>query len=171
MTVQTSPTDPITPCIWMDGTAQEAAEFYVSLFPDSRIDRISHYTADSPFPPHFKAGTAMLVAFTLAGRPFATLNGGPQFPQSEAVSFVVPVADQVDLDRVWDGLIANGGSQSMCGWCKDRYGVSWQVIPRSLLEMQTQGSPEAVARMTQALMTMHKLDLPTLEAAFAGEAP
>jgi len=163
-------TDPITPCIWMNGTAEEAAHFYVSLFPDSQIDQISHYTADSPFPPYFKAGTAMLVTFTLAGRPFAALNGGPQFPQSEAVSFVVPVADQAALDRVWDALIADGGAESMCGWCKDRYGVSWQVVPRALLDMQAQGRPEQVARMNEALMTMHKLDLAALKAAFAGEA-
>lgn len=162
--------DPITPCIWMDGTAEEAARFYVSLFPDSRIDQISRYPAESPFPPHFKAGTALLVTFTLAGRPFATLNGGPDFPQTEAVSFVVPVADQAAVDRLWDGIIADGGAESMCGWCKDRYGVSWQVVPRALLTMQTQGSPAQVARMSQALMTMHKLDLAALETAFADAA-
>lgn len=163
-------TDPITPCIWMDGTAEEAARFYVSLFPDSRIGQISRYTADSPFPPHFKAGTAMLVTFTLAGRPFATLNGGPQFPQSEAISFVVPVADQAALDRVWDALIADGGTPSVCGWCKDRYGVSWQVVPRVLLDMQAEGRPEQVTRMNEVLMTMRKLDLAVLQAASAGEA-
>ncbi len=161
--------DPITPCIWMDGTAEEAAHFYVSLFPDSRIDEISRYPAESPFPPHYKAGTPLLVTFTLAGRPFATLNGGPDFPQTEAVSFVVPVADQAAVDRLWAGLIADGGAESMCGWCNDRYGVSWQVIPHALLTMQAQGSPEQVGRMSKALMTMHKLDLAILEAAFAGE--
>jgi len=162
--------DPITPCIWMDGTAEEAAQFYVSLFPDSEINQISRYPAESPFPPHFKAGTPLLVTFTLAGRPFATLNGGPDFPQTEAVSFVVPVDDQAAVDHLWAGLTANGGSESMCGWCKDRYGVFWQVIPRALLTMQAEGSPEQVARMSQALMTMHKLDLATLEATFVGGA-
>ncbi|BAK68282.1 conserved hypothetical protein [Sphingobium sp. SYK-6] len=163
-------TQPITPCIWMDGTAEEAATFYVSIFEDSRIDSISRYAADSPFPPHFKAGTAMLVTFTLKGRPFAALNGGPQFPQTEAVSFVIPVEDQAELDRLWDALIADGGAESMCGWCKDRFGVSWQVVPRRLLEMQIQGTAEQNARMGNALMTMRKLDIAALEAAFAGEA-
>lgn len=162
--------DPITPCIWMDGTAEDAARFYVSLFPDSRIDQISRYPEGSPFPPHFQAGTAMLVTFTLAGRPFAALNGGPDFPPTEAISFVVPVEDQAEVDRLWAGLTADGGAESVCGWCKDRYGVSWQVVPRALLTMQMQGSPAQVARMSQALMTMRKLDLAALEAAFAGEA-
>jgi len=161
---------PITPCIWMDGTAEEAASFYVSLFPDSRIDEISRYLEDSPFPPNFKAGTAMLVTFTLNGRSFSTLNGGPMFPQTEAVSFVVPVEDQAELDRYWDALIADGGAEGVCGWCKDRFGVSWQVVPRLLLDLQSSGSPEAVGRMNAAMMTMQKLDLAALEAAFEGSA-
>jgi len=163
-------TSPITPCIWMDDTAEEAAAFYVSLFPNSSIGRISRYAEDSPFPPHFKAGTAMLVEFTLDGRPFATLNGGPMFPQTEAVSFVIPVEDQAEVDRYWDALIADGGAQSMCGWCKDRFGVSWQVVPRRLLDLQTSGTPAQAQRMNAAMMTMHKLDLAALQAAFAGEA-
>jgi len=161
---------PITPCIWMNGTAEEAAAFYVSLFDDSRIEQITRYPADSLFPPYFKAGTALLVNFTIAGQPFAALNGGPQFPQTEAVSFVIPVEDQAELDRYWEGLIADGGAESMCGWCKDRYGVSWQVVPRKLLDMQMSGTPEQNERLWGALMTMRRLDLAALEAAFAGDA-
>jgi predicted 3-demethylubiquinone-9 3-methyltransferase (glyoxalase superfamily) len=160
--------DPITPCIWMDGTAEDAANFYVSLFPDSRIDSISRYGADSPFPSDFAPGTALLVAFTLNGRPFTTLNGGSIFPQTEAVSFVIPVADQAELDHYWDALTADGGSESMCGWCKDRYGVSWQVVPRKLLEMQSSRDAAAVARMNHAIMSMRKLDVSSLDAAFEG---
>ena len=162
-------TSAITPCIWMDGTAEEAATFYVSLFPDSRIDRIVRYVDDSPFPPNFPAGTAMLVLFTLSGRPFSALNGGPMFPQTEAVSFVIPVDDQAELDRVWAALIADGGRESMCGWCKDRFGVSWQVVPRRALEMQASDDADAVRRMSSALMTMHKIDIATLETAFSGD--
>ncbi|MCW2336301.1 putative 3-demethylubiquinone-9 3-methyltransferase (glyoxalase superfamily) [Sphingobium sp. B2D3A] len=162
-------TSAITPCIWMDGTAEEAATFYVSLFPDSRIDRIVRYVDDSPFPPSFPAGTAMLVLFTLGGRPFSALNGGPMFPQTEAVSFVIPVDDQAELDRVWTELIADGGAESMCGWCKDRFGVSWQVVPRRALEMQASDDADAVRRMSSALMTMHKIDIATLETAFSGD--
>ena len=160
---------PITPCIWMDGTAEEAATFYVSLFPNSRIDRISRYAADSPFPPSFPAGTAMLVLFTLDGRPFSSLNGGPMFPQTEAVSFVIPVEDQAELDRYWSALTADGGEESMCGWCKDRFGVSWQVVPRKLLEMQASEDAAAVHRLNSAIMTMRKLDIAALETAFSGD--
>ena len=160
---------PITPCIWMDGTAEEAANFYISLFPDSRIDSITRYEPNSPFPSEFSAGTAMLVAFTLNGQPFTTLNGGPLFPQTEAISLVIPVEDQAELDRYWDALTANGGQESMCGWCKDRFGVSWQVVPRKLLDMQAGGDAAAVHRMNMAIMTMRRLDLAQLEAAFEGE--
>ncbi|MBN8831653.1 MAG: VOC family protein [Sphingomonadales bacterium] len=162
--------NPITPCIWMNGTAEEAANFYVSLFDDSRIDAVMRYTADQPFPPSFPPGTALMVSFTIKGQPFATLNGGPQFPQTEAVSFVIPVESQAELDRYWTALIADGGAESMCGWCKDKYGVSWQVVPRQLLDMQHSGTREQVARLWRALLAMRKLDLAALEAAFAGEA-
>jgi predicted 3-demethylubiquinone-9 3-methyltransferase (glyoxalase superfamily) len=162
-------TKSITPCIWMDGTAEEAANFYVSLFPNSTIGSIARYPENSPFPPAFPPGTAMLVAFELDGQPFATLNGGPIFPQTEAVSFVIPVDDQAELDRYWTALTADGGSESMCGWCKDRFGVSWQVVPRQLLAMQMSGDAAAVARLSNAIISMQKLDISTLEAAFAGD--
>ena len=159
----------VTPCIWMDGTAEEAARFYVALFPNSRIETISRYPDESPFPPNFPPGTAMLVTFTLDGRPFATLNGGPIFPQTEAVSFVIPVEDQAELDHYWQALTADGGMESMCGWCKDRFGVSWQVVPRRLLDMQSSSDAAAVLRMSSAIMTMRKLDIAALEAAFSGD--
>lgn len=162
-------TNPITPCIWMDGTAEDAANFYVSLFPNSRIDSVSRYEPDSPFPTEFPEGTAMLVAFTLNGQPFSTLNGGPLFPQTEAVSLVIPVDDQEELDRYWDAITSDGGQESMCGWCKDRFGVSWQVVPRKLLDMQASGDTAAVHRMNLAIMGMRRLNLARLEAAFEGE--
>ncbi len=159
----------ITPCIWMNGTAEEAANFYVSLFDESQIDDIMRFTADSPFPPSFAAGTAMLVNFTINGQKFATLNGGPEFPQTEAVSFVIPVKDQAELDRYWDALIADGGNESQCGWCKDKYGVSWQVVPEQLLKMQAQGSKAQLERLWGQVFQMRKLDLARLEAAYEGE--
>jgi len=160
---------PITPCIWMNGTAEEAANFYVALFDDARIDQIARYPENSAYPAPFAPGTAMLVNFTINGQPFAILNGGPEFPLTEAVSFVIPVEDQAELDRYWDGLVADGGSESVCGWCKDRFGVSWQVVPRKILDMQAQGTAEQNARLSAAVMTMRKLDVAVLEAAYAGE--
>lgn len=161
--------NPITPCIWMNGTAEEAANFYVSLFDNSKIDGVTRYTDDQPFPAAFPPGTAMLVNFTINGQAFSTLNGGPQFPQTEAVSFVIPVETQGELDRYWDGLIADGGAESVCGWCKDKYGVSWQVVPRKLLDMQATGSKDQVERMWGVVLSSRKLDLAALEAAFEGE--
>jgi predicted 3-demethylubiquinone-9 3-methyltransferase (glyoxalase superfamily) len=154
----------------MNGTAEEAANFYVALFDNARIDSISRYTADQPFPPSFAPGTAMLVTFTINGQPFAALNGGPNFPQTEAVSFVIPVETQDELDRYWNGLIADGGSESMCGWCKDRYGVSWQVVPGRVLDMHVNGTAEQKARIWQVILSSRKLDVAALDAAYAGEA-
>jgi len=161
---------PITPCIWMNGTAEEAANFYVALFDDARIDTITRYTADQLFPAPFEPGTAMLVNFTINGQTFAALNGGPEFPQTEAVSFVVPVDTQDQLDRYWTALIADGGSESMCGWCKDKYGVSWQVVPAGLDAMQAHGSKAQNERMWRAIFQMRKLDIAVLTAAYEGEA-
>jgi len=160
--------NPITPCIWMNGTAEEAANFYVALFDDARIDSIWRYTEGQPFPPSFPPGTALWVGFTINGQSFALLNGGPEFPQTEAVSFVLPVETQAELDRYWDGLIADGGAESMCGWCKDKYGVSWQVVPRKVLDMQATGTDEQKERLWRVVLTSRKLDLAALEAAFEG---
>lgn len=118
----------LTAYLWFDTEALEAATFYVGLFPDSRLGKISHYQADAQRP----AGSVLTVEFEIFGRPFAALNGGPQFPHSEAVSFQVECDTQEDVDRIWSELVADGGSESMCGWCKDRWGVSWQVIPVAL---------------------------------------
>jgi len=114
--------------LWFDTEALEAAQFYVGLFPGSRLGDVSYYQADAQQP----EGSVLTVEFELFGRPFAALNGGPHFPHSEAVSFQVVCDTQEDVDRIWDAIVGNGGSESMCGWCKDRWGVSWQVIPTAL---------------------------------------
>ena len=119
----------ITTYLWYDGDALDAARFYVDLFPGSRMGEVSHYLADTEQHP---AGTILTVEFELFGRPFAALNGGPQFPHSEAVSFQVACETQADVDCIWDAIIASGGTESQCGWCKDRWGVSWQIIPNAL---------------------------------------
>lgn len=118
----------LTTYLWFDTEALDAASFYVDLFPGSRLGNISHYQADAQRP----EGSVLTVEFELFGRPFAALNGGPEFPHSEAVSFQVDCETQEDVDNIWDTIIGNGGSASMCGWCKDRWGVSWQVIPAEL---------------------------------------
>jgi len=118
----------LTTYLWFDDQALEAATFYVDLFPQSRLGDISHYQADAQRP----EGSVLTVEFEIFGRPFAALNGGPQFPHSEAVSFQVSCETQEDVDRIWDAIVSNGCSQSQCGWCKDRWGVSWQVIPVAL---------------------------------------
>ena len=118
----------LTTFLWFDTEALEAAKFYVDLFPGSRLGDISYYQADAQRP----EGSVLTVEFELFGRPFAGLNGGPEFPHSEAVSFQVACDTQEDVDRIWNAIVSNGGSESMCGWCKDRWGVSWQVIPTAL---------------------------------------
>lgn len=118
----------LTTYLWFDDQALEAATFYVGLFPQSKLGDISYYQADAQRP----EGSVLTVEFELFGRPFAALNGGPQFPHSEAVSFQVSCESQEDVDRIWDAIVSNGGSESQCGWCKDRWGVSWQVVPAAL---------------------------------------
>ena len=157
----------ISPCLWFDGRAEEAAELYTSLFPDSRIDKVNRSPADNPSTP---AGAVLTVEFTLAGRPFIGLNGGPQFQFSEAVSFSIDCEDQAEVDRYWERLIEGGGEPSQCGWLKDRFGVSWQVIPRQLNEVLNGPDREGAARAMNAMLEMSKLDVATLEAAYAGEA-
>nr|WP_246344483.1 VOC family protein [Sphingobium fontiphilum] len=151
--------------MWFDGQAEEAARFYVDLFGGS-IDAVSHYGDGMAAP----AGTAMLVAFTLRGRPFQALNGGPQFPFTEAISLSVACADQAEVDRLFDALTADGGTPSRCGWVKDRYGLSWQLVPQSVIAMHASGDSAAIGRMMAAMMPMGKLDVAKLEAAFGGEA-
>jgi len=155
----------IAPCLWFDGRAEEAARFYVSVFPNSSIGTVSYFSEGM----HLPAGTVLLVEFTLNGQRFQALNGGPQFTFSEAVSFSVPCADQAEVDRYWDALTAEGGAAGPCGWLKDRFGVSWQIVPEAVRRMMKEGSREQVGRMMGALMKMSKLDVGALEAAYAGE--
>jgi predicted 3-demethylubiquinone-9 3-methyltransferase (glyoxalase superfamily) len=159
--------DKITPCLWFDGKAEEAARFYTSLFADSRIDHVQRSPSDTPSGPE---GTVLTVEFTLAGKSYIGLNGGPEFKFNEAISLQIACDDQAEIDKYWDALLADGGEPSMCGWLKDRFGLSWQVTPRRLFEMYTSGDAEAARRAMEQMLTMTKLDLEPLERAFAGEA-
>jgi predicted 3-demethylubiquinone-9 3-methyltransferase (glyoxalase superfamily) len=159
--------DKITPCLWFDGQAEEAARFYVSLLPGSRIDSIQRAPADTPSGPR---GMVLTVEFTLAGHAYIGLNGGPQFRFNEAISFQVECDDQAELDRYWAGLIADGGEPGPCGWLRDRFGLSWQVTPRRLREMYTSGDADGARRAMEQMLTMTKLDIEPLERAFAGDA-
>jgi len=155
----------ITPCLWFDGNAEEAANFYVSLLPDSRVGTVSRSPADNPSTP---AGAVLLVDFTLAGQNFTGLNGGPEFKFTEAISFVIDCEDQAEVDRLWEALIANGGSPSQCGWLKDRFGMSWQIVPRQLGEMLGDPDPEKSRRAMEAMLEMTKIDVDALRRAFEG---
>jgi predicted 3-demethylubiquinone-9 3-methyltransferase (glyoxalase superfamily) len=155
----------IAPCLWFDGQAEEAAEFYTSTFPDSRVDKVVESAADNPSTP---AGAVLTVEFTLTGRPFVALNGGPDFQFSEAVSFVIDCDDQAEVDRYWDGLVRGGGSHGPCGWLKDRFGVSWQVVPRELNEMLQSSDRDAARRAMEAMLKMGKLDVEKLREAYEG---
>jgi predicted 3-demethylubiquinone-9 3-methyltransferase (glyoxalase superfamily) len=152
----------ITPMLWMNGTAEEAANFYVTLLPDSRIEAINRAPLETPAGP---AGMVITVIFTLAGQRFFLLNGGPMFPQTEAVSFMIETDDQPETDRLWNAIVGNGGQESDCGWCKDKWGVSWQVTPRRLLELTTDPDPARAKRAFEAMMTMRKIDIAALERA------
>jgi predicted 3-demethylubiquinone-9 3-methyltransferase (glyoxalase superfamily) len=156
----------ITPCLWFDGQAEEAAELYVSLLPDSQIDNVMRSPADTPSGP---AGMPLLVEFTLAGQHFQGLNGGPEFKFNEAVSFVIECEDQAEVDRLWEALTAGGGEPSMCGWLKDRFGVSWQIVPRELNELMQDPDPQRARRATEAMLQMRKIDVAELRRAV--EAP
>jgi len=143
----------LTTFLWFDTEALDAARFYVDLFPGSRLGDISYYQADAQRP----EGSVLTVEFELFGRPFAGLNGGPEFPHSEAVSFQVACDTQEDVDRIWNAIVSNGGSESMCGWCKDRWGVSWQVIPTALTRA-LQGLDSYDSRYAfEAMMKMSKI--------------
>jgi predicted 3-demethylubiquinone-9 3-methyltransferase (glyoxalase superfamily) len=154
----------IRPCLWFDGEAEEAANFYVSLFPNSRIDRVQKNVMDSPAG---KAGTVLVVEFTLAGQRFMALNGGTRFEYTHAISFEVDCADQAEVDRLWDAL-SDGGAIEQCGWLKDRYGVSWQIVPTVLGEMLGDPDPAKAQRVMQAMLQMIKLDIASLKAAYEG---
>ncbi|MGA2514437.1 MAG: VOC family protein [Candidatus Limnocylindrales bacterium] len=155
----------ITPCLWFDGNAEEAASLYVSLLPDSRIENVSRSAADNPSTP---AGAVLLVDFTLAGQPFRGVNGGPQFPFTEAISFSIDCEDQAEVDRLWNELTQGGGSPGQCGWIKDRFGLSWQVVPRELGELLGNPDRERAGRAMEAMLRMTKIDIAALRRAFEG---
>lgn len=159
----------ISPCLWFDGNAEQAANFYISVFKDGAIDRVSYYPENRPDPVPFKAGDAMLVEFTLFGQSYQGLNGGPGLPFTDAVSMSVSCKDQAELDYYYDALTADGGVPNVCGWVKDRFGLSWQLIPEAWDRMIASGDQPAIERMMAELWSQSKLDVPALEAAFAGE--
>jgi len=156
----------IATCLWFDGRAEEAANFYAATFPDSQVGTINRSPLDYP---SGKAGDVITVTFTVLGQDFLGLNGGPMYKFDEAVSFQVYTDDQAETDRLWNAIIADGGAESMCGWCKDKFGLSWQITPRRLMEMMTSNDAAAGQRAMGAMMQMKKIDIATLEAAFAGD--
>ena len=149
----------VTTCLWFDDQAEAAASFYVATFPASRIIETSRYATDAQRP----AGSVLTVEFEIFGRPFIALNAGPQFPHSPAISFQVFCDTQDEVDRIWDALISHGGEESMCGWCSDRFGVSWQVMPRRLTELLASPDAEVARRTTERMMTMYKIVIADLE--------
>lgn len=152
-------------CLWFDKDALEAAKFYASVFPDSAVGRIARAPNDYP---SGKAGDVITVEFTVLCMPCIGLNGGPVFRHNEAFSFQVTTEDQEETDRYWNAIVQNGGQESECGWCKDRWGISWQIVPRILSEALMGGDPAAARRAFDAMMTMRKLDVAKLEAAIRG---
>lgn len=156
-----------TTCLWFDGQAEEAARYYTSVFEDSKLGRITRHTGAGSGSADL-AGSVLTVEFELNGQKFITLNGGPQFTFNEAVSFLIPCADQEQVDYYWNELTREG-EEGPCGWLKDKYGLSWQVIPTVFLEMVHDPDQEKAKRATEAMLSMRKFDIATLEKAYAGE--
>jgi predicted 3-demethylubiquinone-9 3-methyltransferase (glyoxalase superfamily) len=154
----------VSTCFWFDREGEEAAKHYVSLIPNSRITAVSRYGKGAPLP----EGTALTVNFELAGTPFMALNGGPLFTLSEAASIMVQCDGQAEIDRLWEALLEGGGKEQQCGWLKDRFGLSWQIVPAKLVTLISDEDAEKVARVMAALMQMVKLDQASLEAAYHG---
>ncbi|MEW2155947.1 VOC family protein [Streptomyces sp. NPDC007189] len=157
--------DGFTTCLWFDGQAEEAAEFYVSVFKNSSIGRVGRYNEAGPGP----AGSVMAVEFTANGQKFVALNGGPQFTFSEAISFQIFCADQDEIDYYWTKLTEDGGEPGPCGWLKDKYGLSWQVVYDRLIDLIGDPDQEKASRTMKAMMSMGKLDVAALNRAYAGE--
>ncbi len=155
----------VATCLWFNGEAEAAAKLYTSLIPDSRIDRVVRAPADNP---STKEGDVLTVDFTLAGQRLTGLNGGPEFRFSEAISLVIECEDQAEVDRLWTSLILGGGEPSQCGWLKDRFGLSWQIVPRQMNEMLAGPDPEGARRAMEAMLQMSKLDIAELQAAYDG---
>lgn len=156
----------IVPCLWFNGDAEEAAKLYTSLLPDSRIDQILRSPLDYP---NGKAGDVLTVEFTLAGKQYLGLNAGPGFPFTEAVSFQIYTEDQEETDRLWAALLKDGGEESECGWLKDKFGLSWQIVPKRLWQLMKDPDPARAKRAMGAMMTMVKIDIATLERAVDGK--
>ena len=154
-----------TICLWYNGDAEEAARFYAATFPDSSVNAVHFAPGDYP---SGKEGDALTVEFTVMGIPCLGLNGGPAFTHSEACSFQVATVDQEETDRYWNAIVNNGGAESACGWCKDKWGISWQISPIALLQAVTDPDPAVAKRAFNAMMTMKKIDIATIEAARRG---
>ena len=154
-----------TICIWYDGSALEAAQFYAKTFPNSSVGDVMHAPGDYP---DGKKGDVLTVEFTVAGIPCVGLNGGPTFPQTEAFSFQIATDDQAETDRLWNAIVGNGGKESECGWCKDKWGLNWQITPRALIDAVKDPDRAAAKRAFDAMMTMKKIDIARIEAARRG---
>jgi 2-polyprenyl-6-hydroxyphenyl methylase/3-demethylubiquinone-9 3-methyltransferase len=154
-----------TICLWFDGAALDAATFYAATFPDSKVGAVHRAPGDFP---GGKEGDVLTVDFTVVGIPCIGLNGGPVFPHTEAFSFQIATDDQVETDRLWNAIVGNGGQESECGWCTDRWGLSWQITPRVLTAAFTSSDRAAATRAFQAMMTMRKIDVAAIEAAVRG---
>ena len=152
-------------CLWYDGTALDAANFYAETFPDSAVTAVHRAPGDYP---DGKQGDILTVEFTVMGIPCVGLNGGPAFKHSEAFSFQVATDDQAETDRLWNAIVDNGGEESMCGWCRDKWGLSWQITPRVLTDAYTHADRAVAKRAFDAMMTMKKIDVAAIEAAVAG---
>ncbi len=154
-----------TICLWYDGTAVDAARFYAGTFPDSTVGAVLRAPGDYP---NGKQGDVLTVEFTVIGIPCIGLNGGPKFKHNEAFSFQIATDDQAETDRLWNAIVRNGGQESQCGWCKDKWGVSWQITPRALIAALSDRDPAAAKRAFEAMMPMKKIDIATIEAARRG---
>ena len=159
-------TDKATICVWYDKGAEEAARFYAETIPDSSVGAVNRAPTDFP---SGKEGDVLTVEFTVGGIPCIGLNGGPYFTHNEAFSFSIITEDQEETDRYWNAIVDNGGQESQCGWCKDKWGVSWQITPRVLMDATTGSDKEAAKRAFEAMMPMKKIDVATIERAVAGE--